>query len=362
MSEFAVTIEKIEKIWPIEGADAIELAKVERFSYQFVVGKGQCLVGQLVIFFPIDSVIPLPVLEAVGMVGKFSGKNCDRVKTRKFKGQFSQGFVVRLPLLETPLGSILCKHPDYFNSVAFHCGPIGKDITEVLGVVKYEPPVVEDKAGKLFPLPPGVSKYDIEGCDRNPQIVELLLDKPVRILEKLEGQNASVQYCSNGTVYVNQRNFTIQEIPDATHAFWKLGREAGLIDVAKEISEHSGQDVLIYFEYLGPSVQGNIYKLNKPEGRVFDIRVGTEYLNGHDFMAMVKRYNLNVAPVLAFNTTLREWLGGQTVQEASNGDSVLFKTRREGIVITPMIEERHYDIGRLIIKQRSPAYLEKSEF
>ena len=357
MSEFAVTIEKIEKIWPIEGADAIELAKVERFSYQFVVGKGQFQVNDMGVFFPIDSILPLPVLEATGMVGKFSGKGCDRVKTRKFKGQFSQGFFTPLRSLDT----LLRNDPDYVMSVAFgKC--VGRDMTAALGVVKYEPPVVEDKAGKLLPLPPGVSKYDIEGCDRNPQIVELLLDKPVRILEKLEGQNASVQYCSNGTVYVNQRNFTIQEIPDATHAFWKLGREAGLIDVAKEISEHSGQDVLIYFEYLGPSVQGNIYKLNKPEGRVFDIRVGAEYLNGEDFMYAVKRYNLNVAPVLTFNTTLREWLGGKTVQEASNGDSVLFKTRREGIVITPMIEERHYDIGRLIIKQRSPAYLEKSEF
>jgi RNA ligase (TIGR02306 family) len=239
---------------------------------------------------------------------------------------------------------------------------IGMDIAPELGIVKYEPPVIEDKAGKLFPLPPGVSKYDIEGCDRNPEIVELLMDKPVRILEKLEGQNGSVQYCADGKIYVNQRNFTIVEIPELTHGFWKIVRENGLIDVAKTLSQESGQDILIYFEYLGPGIQSNIYKLNKPEARVFDIRIGANYFGGHEFMSIVSRFDLNIAPVLSFNKTLREWLGGKTVQEASNGVSKLFATKREGIVITPMVEERHKSIGRLIIKQRSPEYLERSEY
>jgi hypothetical protein len=33
MSFFAVTVQKIEKTWPIDGADAIELAKVENFNW-----------------------------------------------------------------------------------------------------------------------------------------------------------------------------------------------------------------------------------------------------------------------------------------------------------------------------------------
>lgn len=363
MSEFAVTIEKIEKIWSIEGADAIELAKVERFAFQFVIGKNQYKVGDLVIYFPVDSILPESVMAAVGMIGKFSGKNGDRVKTKAFKGQISQGFVTSisslLPIL-SECGSL--KYKDFPKPMVFTDNDIGMDLNPELGVVKYEPPVIEEKSGNLLPLPDGISKYDIEGCDRNPEVVDLLMDKQVRILEKLEGQNASIQYCVDGTVYVSQRNFTIKEIPGHEHAFWKLCRDGGYINAAKEISVESGKNVLIRFEYLGPGVQKNIYRLNKPTGVVFDIKIGGNYISGKDLVELTKKFNLPLAPVLAMDITLKEWLNSKTVQEASNGESSLFKTKREGIVITPMSEETHHRLGRLIIKQRSPDYLATSEF
>ena len=354
MSEFAVTIEQIEKTWPIEGADMIELAKVTRFAYQFVVRKGSFKPNDLVVFIPIESVIPPAVIEKLGMTGKFSGKNCDRVKTKKFKGQISEGFA-------TSIESLIDFMPIYSPAYSMAQLSVGLDITALLGIVKFEPPVIEDKSGNLLPLPPGVAHYDIESCDRNLDIVNLLLDRPVRILEKLEGQNASIQYKTDGTVYVSQRNFTIEELPDKEHAFWKLCRNNGYLETAKNLCEIYGEDVLIRFEYLGPAIQKNIYKLNAPVARVFDIMVGRRYLNGYEFLSQCANFQLITAPVLASDVILKDWLTRRTMQEASNGESMLFKTKREGIVITPMIEEYNQKIGRLFLKQRSPEYKATSE-
>jgi len=71
-------------------------------------------------------------------------------------------------------------------------------------------------------------------------------------------------------------------------------------------------------------------------------------------------------PTIAYDVVLRDWLAGRTIQEASNGRSLLAKDRlREGIVIVPMVEQKiqwkDLSMKRLMIKQRSPQYLAKEK-
>jgi hypothetical protein len=68
-----------------------------------------------------------------------------------------------------------------------------------------------------------------------------------------------------------------------------------------------------------------------------------------------------LVPTLTYDMTLREWLGGKTVQQASNGRAAMVDRLREGIVIKPLVEEQIHRFGRLFIKQRSPEYLSKTE-
>jgi hypothetical protein len=65
--------------------------------------------------------------------------------------------------------------------------------------------------------------------------------------------------------------------------------------------------------------------------------------------------------MLAFDRTLRDWLGDRSIKKASDGASGLGRRPREGLVIKPMTEAIVPDFGRLVIKQTSPAYLAKSE-
>jgi hypothetical protein len=69
-----------------------------------------------------------------------------------------------------------------------------------------------------------------------------------------------------------------------------------------------------------------------------------------------------LVPCLAKKVKLKTWLNGKTLAEAANGESLLHKTLREGIVIRPILENYDADIGgRLILKQISPEYLAKAD-
>lgn len=196
MSTFKVSVEKIEKIWPHSNADKLELASVEGMTFQFCVPKGKYSPGSVVVYFPVDSVLPDSLIEKFGIRNFLSGTKKDRLKTVKFRGEIGQGFVCAVEELFTPTPEI------------------GTDVTELLGVIKYEPPEVVCKAGLLFPLPQGVSVYDIEGCERNGQVVEQLMDELVFISEKVEGSNSAILFNRNEPMRYLQRRFEVKPEPD----------------------------------------------------------------------------------------------------------------------------------------------------
>ncbi len=368
MSQFRVSIEKISWVKSHPNADRLDLAGVEGLDFQFVVGRNEFSKGDLCVYFPVDSLIPAPVLAKIGLVGKLAGSQHNRVKTVQLRGAISQGLAVKIDLLD-PVS------PDT---------PIGFDVTSILGVTKYEPAPIACRAGTLLPLPDGVEVYDIEGADRYPQVIHLLMDREVCITEKLEGSNWSLTIL-DGKIFVNQRNDTIKEYNPLKkgflfligkirklvglkeraieHEFWRVARDQGLIDVAKRIYKDFGtRSLTLRGEYCGPNMQGNIYKLSKNRVFLFDIKMDGRYIRYRDFYSLCETYELETVPVLARDVVLGAWLRGMTVKEASNGVSLLCPIKREGIVIRPVEEGRHQEIGRLIIKQRSPEYLAQNEF
>ncbi len=272
---------------------------------------------------------------------------------------------------------------DYVG-VSYYVAPIGfsEEITTALGVTKYEPNPVFSKSADLYPLPCGLSKYDIEGAERNQQILELLMDVPVVITEKLEGTNFSVTYSvEKQKVFVNQRSYTIVEKEGHEHSFWTVAKKLGLIDLVTKLAIDSSKTITIYGEFLGPSVQGNVYGLKEHTIRIFDVKVGLDFAswNHLDYLFVyLAKPELHV-PVLCDGISLREWmygtanannpdptLDGRHIASASNGPTSLecpnhMKILREGIVIKPVVEQNVERFGRLILKQRSPEYLAASK-
>lgn len=379
MSYFGVTAEKIDMVRHHPNADRLDLCTLKDMAFQFVTGRDQYRVGEVVLYFPVDSLLPVELQRKMGVEGMLSGKNKDRVKTVRLRGEISQGLVGPQNLAE----GWATMSPDVCKTKA----EWGVEIAEWLGVTKYEPAPIDTKAGNLLPLPCGLAAYDIEGAERNIDAVKRLMFEEVVVTEKVEGQNFSVTYDPiEHQVYVNQRNFTIEEIDSAEHRLWRLARKSSLIPnsvypvptsvVHRDVSEsflgflagiYPSQAITVYGEAYGPGIQGNYYKAQDIAVRLFDIKVGVDFVDYPTFVGLVhmfwrndyKHENPIAVPVL-FTGQLREWLEDRTIAEASSGPSTINpNVIREGVVIRPFVEGRHPEIGRLIIKQRDPMYLAK---
>ena len=343
MSFFAVEKRKISKVWPHPGADRLDLAQVEGLAFQFVCQRGTQVEGGEVIFFPIDSVLPQPLIEFFGIGNMLSGKDHNRIRTVKLRGEFGQGFV-----------SAIDRVKEYLK-----VDELPEDLTTALGVTKYEPPEVMVNNAKLIPL--DMSVYDIEGCDRFQHVVDYLMDKDVVITEKVEGMNIHVTLKSDGEVKYGQRNYYIlSNDPEHPHSFETAGKKV-FLPLANAICgfHKSALNVRIRGEFLGESSQGNYYGFKGHRPMVFEIDIEGKPVDAIDLLDMVETFNIDFVPVL-FKGKLRDFLNGKTVQEASTGQSQLVNKLREGIVIRPFREEFMQGFGRVIIKQRSAAYLDKT--
>lgn len=348
MSTFAVTRERIGAIRPIANADRIEIATLAGMDFQFVVGKGVYSPGDEVLYFPVDAVLPPHLIEVLGLTGRLSGKEQNRIKTLRLRGAYSQGVVAPAKICPTEI-----VHPT--------------KITQFFGVTKWDPPPNEVNDGILVPRPDGQSMYDLESADRYTDIAARLMDRLVCITEKLEGENTWVTAQPDGTYCCGMRDNTILLKPDVPNRFHKVLHEERIVEFAQHLAKKYAQRVTVYGEYIGPGCgAGNHYGLSAPRVVLFDIRVTFDWLTPATFREEVMTFlgnKAHVAPVLCLfgNRTLREWLDGRTIKEASDGRSELADVRREGIVIKPLIEDRDDCIGRLVLKQRSPAYLANTD-
>jgi hypothetical protein len=203
------------------------------------------------------------------------------------------------------------------------------------------------------------------------------MDQKVFVTEKVEGTNFSVMFDPlTKAQWVNQRTKTIVPKEGAEHTFWKAAKRQRLLEFAQILAERVGKRVAVYGELLGPGIQKNIYGLKEHKVLLYDVKVGMDWMPPEQFVSGVSAFYdlmgelVPIVPIISRDKTLREWLaeqGGKTVKEASNGKSMLAPRAREGIVIRPLAEQhvRSEDpmgfSGRLVIKQRSPEYLAKSE-
>lgn len=92
------SIQVITDLSPIEGADRIETAQI--LGWQCVVKRGEFKVGDSVVYFEVDSVLP------ERNEFEFLRERKFRIKTIKLKKQISQGLVMPLSILNS-VGKII---------------------------------------------------------------------------------------------------------------------------------------------------------------------------------------------------------------------------------------------------------------
>lgn len=317
MERKLATIRRITAIGPIPGADAIEAATVD--GWQVVVKKGDFAVGDLAVYLEIDSWVPVAVAPFLcKAVKSFNGVEGERLKTIRLRGQLSQGLL--LPLLKT-------MHP----FTGFRCWMPGDDVTEVLGIQKYEKPLSPQLAGLAKGnFPSFLQKTDQERIQNLAREFEEWKAQGLtfEVTEKLDGSSMTV-FFKDGQMGVCSRNLELKE--DDNNTFWKVAKDCITLD---GVSPKNQVDSAIQGELIGPGIQGNPYKLDRHEFRVFNIWLtdARRYALPHqcrDLVVSLPR-SLRHVPVVATDLRLPDTIA--EVLALSDGSSAMGHGNREGLV------------------------------
>lgn len=321
------TIAKIEELKNIPGADKIEAARVK--GWWVVVLKDQFKIDDFVLYFEIDSFLPVkPEYDFLLKGNKpkkmlSEGKEAEgiRLRTIKLRGQISQGLILPLPMDLKDL-------------------PEGEDVTERLGIIKYEQPVPSCLSGiAKGAFPSFLPKTDEE---RIQNMVEVL--DSYYMTEKLDGSSVTY-YKKDGVFGVCSRNLELQE-SETTQ--WKIARELNL-------KEKLYDNFALQGEIVGEGIQKNPYKIKGQKVYFFNaynIATG-KFLEFEDFKGRCDSLHLETVPILDENFSLPKDV--DEMLEIAVGKSMLnSECEREGVVAR---KKSHIENERISFKAISNNYL-----
>lgn len=318
MERKLASIQTVDAVNQIEGADLIEVATVK--GWKLVIKKGEFAPGDKAIYCEIDSF--LPIRDEFEFLRKSSYKKMGdlegfRLKTVKLRGQISQGLLLPISILKDKI------YPDQFKALQ-----VGDDVSEALGVFKYEPPIPAELSGVMkgsFPV--FLQKTDEERVQNLTDVYDNFRKSTFTVTEKLDGSSATF-YFNNGVFGVCSRNIELLE--NEGNSFWKLARVLQLEEKMKELEKN----ICLQGELIGEGIQGNPYKLKGQQVKFFtgfDIDEQRR-LNYNEFNEIVEAFNIESVPVISDNFELPESIDELLIY--SEGKSKLNdQAEREGIVL-----------------------------
>lgn len=344
------TIRAVSALLPIEGADAIEVAQVD--GWKCVVKKGEFQQGDLGVYFEIDSFLPaldprFAFLEK--QFTTFDGKEGARLRTIRLRKQLSQGLI--LPLKSFPELS--------------ECGE-GEDVTEMLDVVKWEPPVSARLHGEVFGnFPHFIPKTDQPRIQNMYRELKKNVGEVFEVTVKLDGSSLTV-YKKDEHYGVCSRNLEIK--PSANNTMWNMVYKYHL---HRALATLEG-NYAFQGEIIGEGIQGNPEKIHGQDFYVYDIYDidKQEYLSPLDRMNVLSQLTLagfDIKHVPCFSTTEgHEYeVVGMTLQQEDVGDVDYFLSLAEGPSLNPNVKReglvfKRMD-GQFSFKVISNSYLEKNK-
>jgi RNA ligase (TIGR02306 family) len=312
------TIRKIAAIEPIEGADAIEVAVVD--GWKVVVKKGEFAVDSLAVYIEIDSWVSndiAPFLSKGKEPREYEGVKGERLRTVKLRGQISQGLLLPLNVV-------------YELSPTTDVDILGDDVTEALGIIKWERPMNAQLAGMArgnFPaLVPKTDQERLQNLVK--EFNGVFQEDTWSITEKLDGSSCTFYLDDEGTFHVCSRNLDLKE--DEANSFWKVARKFQIEDIMRR---NSMLGMAIQGEMIGEGIQGNQYKtqLDFYVYDMYNVHTG-QYLLPVQLKAACEKLGLKHVPILDENASIKDHTI-QSLLQYAEGKSLLNGSVREGVVV-----------------------------
>lgn len=312
------SIQTIAEIKPIEGADRIVAYRIN--GWWVIDAKDKYQVNDSVVFCEVDSWISseiAPFLTKPDHFPKeFLGIKGERLRTIKLKGQLSQGLLLPMSVLPN------------IESVGVGFYIEGEDVTNALGILKWEKPLPACLAGVAKgSFPSFIPKTDQERVQNLSKQIEAMQGELFEVTIKLDGSSCTI-FVNGEDNGVCSRNLELKQTD--TNAFWQIAVEE---DVHAKLRS-TGRNLALQGELIGPSIQGNYEKVASGKNEyyvydVFDIDKQA-YLLPAERWEVVKQLGLKHIPILSGGTRM-----GHNVQQLldmAEGEGMNKGVKREGLV------------------------------
>lgn len=329
------SIQKITAIRPIPNADAIEAADV--LGWTVVVKKGDFSVGDLVVYFEVDSWLDASNPAFASFEERFTNwgnKRGMRLKTLKLRKQISQGLILSI-------GDFACLSPSVRGTAVSE----GDDVTDILKIEKWESKEETQSisggqkasASASRPFPYFIRKTDQERVQNMIHEIPEHKDDLFEVSIKLDGSSMTVYAIGKDSkiypqVFEDWENRLISRMsffgkakykvlkffgknnkPDFltgvcsrnielsmedTNHFVEYVKDAHVLEnITESISSHDA--VAFQGELIGPSIQNNHENVKVNEWYVFDVfNIDTQgYIRPDAARFMTDVAGLNYVPV-----------------------------------------------------------------
>ena len=305
------TIRRIAEIKDIDGADAIEAVRVD--GWWVVAKKGEYQVGQLAVYLEVDSWVPTSIASFLTKAGhepkEFEGVKGERLRTVKLRGQLSQGLL--LPISILPTTTVI---------------EVGNDVTDTLGIVKWERPISPQLYGQAKgSFPSFLRKTDQERVQNIGRTLESYIDQTFEVTIKLDGSSCTI-FVKDEEDGVCSRNLELKQNED--NAFWRIALE---YDIHKKIRAY-GKNLAVQGELIAPNIQSNYEKVNKPEFYVFDVFDidKQEYMLPKERQEFCKLLDIPHVPIVDKSLAMIDNV--DKLLDMAEGDGMNKGVKREGLV------------------------------
>ena len=341
------SIQRINSIEPIEGADRIELAHV--LGWQCVVNKGQFQPGDLAVYFEVDSFLPIaPVYEFLRSSSYRKSEVLGegfRLKTMSFKGKISQGLLL-------PLSSFTDQIPE---------AELGMDVSEALGVRKWVIPERISTGGTMIGnLPRDIPHTDETRVQAMPELIAAFKGLEYYISTKMDGSSHSVCMDENG-FHVTGHNYEYKD--DGKSPFYELVKAMGLKEKMEVFVEKEKlKTFTIQGELCAPGIQNNRLKLLKPAWYCFTVMEDGKRVSLTRLQEICQELGLDTVPIEEVGVDLpAKYPTVEALLERADG-TYPKGGKKEGIVIRPT-EAIYCDLIRspLSMKVVNNKYLLKND-
>lgn len=246
------SVRTVKAVRPIPDADLIELALID--GWQCIVKKGEFAPGDLCVYFEIDSF--LPERDEFEFLRKSSYRKMGeqggfRIRTMKMRGVLSQGLA--LPIMPEERGM--------FSE--------GDDVTDMLGVKKWEPPIPAQLAGQAKgKFPSYIHKTDQERIQNvYDKLVARYADHDFEATVKMDGTSCTFfRYRPLDEDGVCGRNIWFKDNEDNDrNSLVKEWRNH------KDLVMNYPRNLAFQGEVVGNGIQGNPHKVRGQKFFLFDI-------------------------------------------------------------------------------------------